>query len=170
MTSLGKPIEQILGIGALIVLAIGCGVVLWPFLSALLWAGVICFSTWPIDGWCERAVGGRGLSIGLQSGALTQSRCNLRSSRGTEEPSPEEIELCSAVHLALDELELGDLAVGPREREGCHDGGLVFAKATGERGQGSGQRLVEPGIGCIAGSCPGWWCSSTVASPAACAD
>jgi hypothetical protein len=39
MTPFGKPIEQILGVGALILLAIGCGVVLWPFLSALLWRG-----------------------------------------------------------------------------------------------------------------------------------
>jgi len=68
MTPLGKPIEQILGVGALILLAIGCGVVLWPFLSALLWAGVICFSTWPIYGWCERALGGRkGLAAALMT-------------------------------------------------------------------------------------------------------
>ena len=48
MIPLGKPLEQILGIGALFLLAIGCAIVLWPFLSALLWAAVICFSTWPI--------------------------------------------------------------------------------------------------------------------------
>src|SRR4029450_13628954 len=59
MMPLGKHIEQILGIGALLLLAIGCAVVLWPFLSALLWAAVICFSTWPIYTWCERTVGGR---------------------------------------------------------------------------------------------------------------
>ena len=59
MISLGKPIEQILGIGALLLLAIGCAIVLWPFLSALLWAAVICFSTWPIYTWCEQVLGGR---------------------------------------------------------------------------------------------------------------
>jgi hypothetical protein len=48
MIPLGKPLEQILGIGALFLLAIGCAIVLLPFLSALLWAAVICFSTWPI--------------------------------------------------------------------------------------------------------------------------
>jgi predicted PurR-regulated permease PerM len=56
---LGKPIEQILGIGGLLLLAIGCAIVLWPFVSALLWAAVLCFSTWPIYTWCERALGGR---------------------------------------------------------------------------------------------------------------
>lgn len=59
MILLGKPIEQTLGIGALLLLAIGCAIVLWPFLSALLWAAVICFSTWPIFTRCERALGGR---------------------------------------------------------------------------------------------------------------
>lgn len=58
MIPLGKPIEQILGVGALCLLAIGCVVVIWPFLSAILWAAVICFSTWPIYKRCERAVGG----------------------------------------------------------------------------------------------------------------
>jgi predicted PurR-regulated permease PerM len=55
---LGKPIQQILEVGALVLLAIGCIVVLWPFLSATLWAAVISFSTWPIYKRCERAVGG----------------------------------------------------------------------------------------------------------------
>jgi len=56
---LGKTTEQILGIAALLLLTIGCFVVLRPFLSALLWAAVICFSTWPIYLWCERTLGGR---------------------------------------------------------------------------------------------------------------
>ena len=68
MIPLGKPIEQILGIGALVLLAIGCAVVLWPFLSALLWAAVICFSTWPVYSWCERTLGGR---RGLASAVMT---------------------------------------------------------------------------------------------------
>lgn len=59
MMPLGKPIEQILGFGALLLLSIGCALVLWPFLSALLWAAVLCFSTWPVYTWCERALGGR---------------------------------------------------------------------------------------------------------------
>lgn len=63
MMPLGRPIEQILGVGALCLLVVGCIVVIWPFLSAILWAAVICFSTWPIYKRCERAVGGyRGLA------------------------------------------------------------------------------------------------------------
>jgi predicted PurR-regulated permease PerM len=59
MMLLGKPIEQLLGIGAILLLAIGCTIVLWPFLSALLWAAVICFATWPIYGWIEQLTGKR---------------------------------------------------------------------------------------------------------------
>ncbi|MCG5480729.1 AI-2E family transporter [Sinorhizobium alkalisoli] len=58
MFPLSRLIEQLLGIGALVLLAIGCALVLWPFLSAIMWAAVICFSTWPIYRRCERAVGG----------------------------------------------------------------------------------------------------------------
>jgi predicted PurR-regulated permease PerM len=54
----GEQVEQLLGIGALGLLAIGCTLVLWPFLSAILWAAVICFSTWPIYRLFERALGG----------------------------------------------------------------------------------------------------------------
>lgn len=58
MEPLRRRIEHVLGIGALVLLAIGCALVLWPFLSAILWAAVICFSTWPIYRRCERVVGG----------------------------------------------------------------------------------------------------------------
>jgi predicted PurR-regulated permease PerM len=54
-----RSVEQILGIAALVLLSIGCIVVLWPFLSALIWAAVLCFSTWPIYTWLERLLGGR---------------------------------------------------------------------------------------------------------------
>ncbi len=58
MFSHGKLIEQLLAFGALGLLAIGCTLVLWPFLSAILWAAVICFSTWPAYRLFERALGG----------------------------------------------------------------------------------------------------------------
>src|SRR5689334_8385412 len=68
MIPLGKPTERFLGIGALLLLAIGCAVVLRPFLSALMWAAVICFSTWPVYARCERALGDRrGLSATLMT-------------------------------------------------------------------------------------------------------
>jgi predicted PurR-regulated permease PerM len=31
--------------------AIGCVLVLYPFLSALLWAGILVFTTWPVFDW-----------------------------------------------------------------------------------------------------------------------
>jgi len=43
----------------LLVLAAGCLVVLRPFLSALLWAAILCASTWPIYVRIERLLGGR---------------------------------------------------------------------------------------------------------------
>ncbi|RLP23512.1 AI-2E family transporter [Mesorhizobium sp. YM1C-6-2] len=59
MMAFDPSVERILGIGALVLLGIGCVVVLWPFLSALTWAAVLCFSTWPIYTWFERLLGGR---------------------------------------------------------------------------------------------------------------
>ena len=32
-------------------IAVGCTVVLYPFLSALLWAGILVFTTWPVCEW-----------------------------------------------------------------------------------------------------------------------
>ncbi len=72
MTPLGKPIEKLVGSGILVLLALGCIVVLLPFLSAILWAAVICFSTWPIYGWLERKVTSRkGLAAGLMTLLIT---------------------------------------------------------------------------------------------------
>lgn len=36
--------EKILGIAALLALAVGCLWVIWPFLTAILWAAVLCWS------------------------------------------------------------------------------------------------------------------------------
>lgn len=58
MLDLRSWIGSLLALGALTLLFVGCALVLWPFLSALLWAAVICFSTWPLYRQCERAVGG----------------------------------------------------------------------------------------------------------------
>src|ERR1041384_4001181 len=45
-----KParLEQNLGWIALLLLLAGCLLVLRPFVSALLWAVVLCFSSWPL--------------------------------------------------------------------------------------------------------------------------
>src|SRR5258707_13600970 len=52
-------IEQLLGIALLLFLVIGCFLVLRPFVSALLLALILSFSTWPIYAWCERILKGR---------------------------------------------------------------------------------------------------------------
>jgi hypothetical protein len=43
-----ERIEQIVVIALLVLLAIGCLTVLRPFLSALLWALILSFSSWPL--------------------------------------------------------------------------------------------------------------------------
>ena len=59
MDRLRTKVEQTLGWIALLVLLLGCLMVLRPFVSALLWAVVLCFSSWPIYGRVLKLVGGR---------------------------------------------------------------------------------------------------------------
>ncbi len=54
-----KRIEDIIGLSALFLVVAGCLLVLAPFLSALLWAVVISFSTWGLYQRLGRAMGGR---------------------------------------------------------------------------------------------------------------
>jgi len=54
-----QKIEQIAGpvlIGAIVV---GCGFVLRPFASAILWAAILCFATWPLYELLLKWLGGR---------------------------------------------------------------------------------------------------------------
>jgi predicted PurR-regulated permease PerM len=55
-----RRIEQSVQIAAIVLLAVGCLVVLLPFLGAVLAAAILCFSTWPIYSYVERKVRGRG--------------------------------------------------------------------------------------------------------------
>jgi predicted PurR-regulated permease PerM len=43
----------------LALVVIGCFVVLRPFVSSLLWAAILCFSTWPVYLWFEKKLNGR---------------------------------------------------------------------------------------------------------------
>ncbi|HSA79603.1 MAG TPA: AI-2E family transporter, partial [Geminicoccaceae bacterium] len=52
-------IEQMVVIALLLILVVGCFLVLRPFLSALLWALILSFSTWPLYDWLVRVFGGR---------------------------------------------------------------------------------------------------------------
>jgi predicted PurR-regulated permease PerM len=51
--------EAIVGLAALVLLALGCLIVLAPFLSAILWAVLLCFSTWSLFVRLRAAIGGR---------------------------------------------------------------------------------------------------------------
>ncbi len=52
-------VEQIVGFLALFLLAIGCFFVLRPFISAILWAIILVFSTWPAFRRLQAWLGGR---------------------------------------------------------------------------------------------------------------
>lgn len=54
-----RRIEQSVQIAAIVLLAVGCLVVLLPFLGAVLAAAILCFSTWPVYRYVEGKVGGR---------------------------------------------------------------------------------------------------------------
>jgi len=49
---------QIIRITAIVLLVIGCLVVLIPFLTGILSAAILCFSTWPVYTFLERRMGG----------------------------------------------------------------------------------------------------------------
>ena len=51
--------EQIAGMAILSLLVIGCFVVLRPFVSALLLALILSYSTFPVYAWFERILKGR---------------------------------------------------------------------------------------------------------------
>lgn len=65
---LAKRIEVISGIAVMALIAAGGLLVMWPFASAILWAAVICFATWPlhqrIDRLCHRR---RTLAAGIMT-------------------------------------------------------------------------------------------------------
>lgn len=52
-------IEHLTRIAAVTLLVIGCLLVLQPFVTALLCAAIVCFSTWPLYEWTVRRLGGR---------------------------------------------------------------------------------------------------------------
>lgn len=54
-----ERIEQTVTIALLAVVAAGCVLVLRPFVSALLWALILSFSSWPLHAWLVRRLNGR---------------------------------------------------------------------------------------------------------------
>jgi predicted PurR-regulated permease PerM len=59
MIKLASGWEKNLGWIVLLILLGGCLLVMQPFISALLWAIVLCFSTWPIHSRLLKLLGGR---------------------------------------------------------------------------------------------------------------
>ena len=59
MNELRTKLEQNLGRGLLGLLFVGCLLVLWPFVTVLLWAVVLSFSMWPLYGRVLKLVRGR---------------------------------------------------------------------------------------------------------------
>jgi predicted PurR-regulated permease PerM len=51
--------EQLVVVAAIALLSLGCFMVIRPFISSILWAGIICFATWPFFSLLVRWVGNR---------------------------------------------------------------------------------------------------------------
>lgn len=63
-----RRFEQLGGTALLVFILLGCGLVLRPFVTSILWAGVLCYSTWPLFQWVLRITGGRrNLAAGLMT-------------------------------------------------------------------------------------------------------
>jgi predicted PurR-regulated permease PerM len=59
MSAPTRRLEQLAGLFVLVLVAIGCFVVLRPFLAALLWATILSIASWPAFRRVERMTGGR---------------------------------------------------------------------------------------------------------------
>ena len=70
-----RGVEQAIGIAILALIAVGCFLVLRPFLSSIVWAVILTYSTWPLCAWLRDRLGGRttlaaALMIALIAGVL----------------------------------------------------------------------------------------------------
>lgn len=64
-------IEPLLLVSTLVLLALGTVLVLLPFLSALLWAAILCYATWPLfERLCQWLGGRRSLAAGVMCLAM----------------------------------------------------------------------------------------------------
>ncbi len=48
MMKRSELVDRALGLGLFVLVLVGCFIILRPFLSAIIWAGVLTFSTWPV--------------------------------------------------------------------------------------------------------------------------
>jgi predicted PurR-regulated permease PerM len=62
----GLRIDQTLTLVVLAILILGCFFVLQPFLTAIIWAAILCATLWPLFLWTSESLGGRrGAAAGL---------------------------------------------------------------------------------------------------------
>jgi predicted PurR-regulated permease PerM len=54
-----RTIERWIGIAAVVLLVLACLLILLPFISAALWAAILCFTTWPLFVRLKAELGGR---------------------------------------------------------------------------------------------------------------
>lgn len=67
-----RTIEQIAGIALIVAIVMGCVLVLRPFISAVLWAAILCFATWPVHELLLRWLRGRrNLAAGIMTVLLS---------------------------------------------------------------------------------------------------
>jgi len=67
-----KTVEQIAGLALIGAIVVGCGFVVRPFVSAILWAAILCFATWPLHELLLRGLRGRRtLAAALMTGILS---------------------------------------------------------------------------------------------------
>ncbi|MCL5281102.1 MAG: AI-2E family transporter [Planctomycetes bacterium] len=59
MVKYQRTIEQIAGLALIGAIVVGCVLVLRPFISAILWAAILCFATWPLYELFRRRLRGR---------------------------------------------------------------------------------------------------------------
>jgi predicted PurR-regulated permease PerM len=72
MVKYQKTVEQIAGLAVIGAIVVGCGFVLRPFISAILWAAILCFATWPLHELFLRGLRGRRtLAAALMTGVLS---------------------------------------------------------------------------------------------------
>jgi len=57
--TLDPRLEQYARIAAIALLALGCFFVLQPFIGAILFAAILCLTTWPLFAWLRTRLGGR---------------------------------------------------------------------------------------------------------------
>ena len=72
MVKYQKTVEQIAGLALIGAIVVGCGFVLRPFISAILWAAILCFATWPLhELFLRRLRGRRTLAAALMTAVLS---------------------------------------------------------------------------------------------------